>query len=125
MQNIAAIAELRETAYSSFCENASYASWILCLLLPMIMISIISLVIQFMQTQETMCCLRPKKPLCSSSKNGPSCLDPSNLHDFPFHIVKQLSDEMSMATRNYLKRKEGSYAIDLQKISQGRSAFDK
>ena len=129
MQHIPAIAGLPETANSSFCENASYGSLILFLLLPMIMISVLSLVIQCMQTQETMRRLRPGKPsctnLCNSRKHRLSCLDPSNHCDFPFHTVKQLSGEMSMATRNYLKRKEDAYAMDIQMISQGRSALDK
>ena len=98
---------------------------IIPLLMPMILISIILMLVMCFQSMETASQIKfqkvslldpPHQPkpfeLASASSeiwDLPTYSEPSiflNGNDVPFHVVRQLSRDMSSATRNYLERTE-------------------
>ena len=105
------------------CVNDVGGSWVFYFLVTMIMISIISLLLQTLKIQchqktrrlSLQNILRRRKSSItremlsglSQPMYGLLNLDSYNLgsgKDVPFHLVKQLSHEMTCATRNYLKK---------------------
>ena len=98
---------------------------IIPLLMPMIVISIIMMLVMCLQSMATTSHVKfqrvslqdppyePKPFVLASASSEiwdlPTHWEPSiflNGNDVPFHVVRQLSREMSSATRNYLERTE-------------------